>query len=156
MKDNGNIVRGTKHNNILGGAVEVGRVQEIDPNGNVVWDYIYSDATHLSHHDICLIGDNVLLTAWEVKSQNDLVNAGYTGNVSNSGKWPTHFIELAPDGNGGANIVWEWHICDHLCQNSDPNKPNYVQNISDHPELIDIKNIRVSGILLFKSYNLLQ
>ena len=78
LKDNGNIVRGTKHNNILGGAAEGGRVQEIDPNGNVVWDYIYSDATHLSHHDICLIGDNVLLTAWEVKSQNDLVNAGYT------------------------------------------------------------------------------
>ncbi len=145
LKDNGNIVRGTKHNNILGGAAEGGRVQEIDPNGNVVWDYIYSDATHLSHHDICLIGDNVLLTAWEVKSQNDLVNAGYTGNVSNSGKWPTHFIELAPDGNGGANIVWEWHIWDHLCQNSDPNKPNYVQNISDHPELIDINMIQGGG-----------
>ena len=35
---------------------------------------------------------------------------GYTGNIGNAGKWPTHFIELEPDGNGSANIVWEWHI----------------------------------------------
>ena len=46
LKDNGNIVRGTKHNNILGGAAEGGRVQEIDPNGNVVWD-IYIQMQHI-------------------------------------------------------------------------------------------------------------
>ncbi|MEE2931056.1 MAG: aryl-sulfate sulfotransferase [Bacteroidota bacterium] len=146
LKDNGNIVRGTKNpGNILGGAAEGGRVQEIDPQGNVVWDYIYSTANHLSHHDITLVGDNVLLTAWEVKSQSELLNAGYTGNVSSSGKWPTHFIELQPDGNGGATIVWEWHIWDHLCQDTDPSKPNYVTNISDHPELININMIQNSG-----------
>ena len=123
LKKNGNLVRGTKfNNNILGGAAEAGRVQEIDPNGLIVWDYVYSSADHLSHHDLTLIGDNVLLTAWEVKTSNQLAAAGY--NNANSEKWPTHFIELEPDGNGGANIVWEWHIWDHLCQDVDPNKPN--------------------------------
>ena len=77
LKDNGNIVRGTKNPaNILGGAAEGGRVQEIDPQGNVVWDFFYSSANYLSHHDITLVGDNVLLTAWEVKSQSELLNAG--------------------------------------------------------------------------------
>ena len=153
LKDNGNIVRGTKNNiqtggtnNSLGGAADAGRVQEIDPNGNVVWDFIYSSSSVLSHHDICLIGDNVLLTAWEVKSQAELLNAGFTGNVSNSGKWPTHFVEIEGNPNTGtAQIVWEWHIWDHLCQDVDPNKTNYVNDISDHPELIDINMIQNSG-----------
>ncbi len=144
LKKNGNLIRGTKYNgNILNGAASGGRVQEIDPNGNIVWDYIYSDANVLSHHDLTLIGDNVLLTAWEVKSVSDLNAAGYSN--ANSEKWPTHFIELEPDGNGSANIVWEWHIWDHLCQDVDPNKPNYVSDISDHPELIDINMISGGG-----------
>ena len=93
LKDNGNLIRGTKYNNnILGGAAEGGRVQEIAPDGSIVWDYIYSDANHLSHHDITLIGDNVLLTAWEVKTISELEAYGYNNATSN--KWPTHFIEL--------------------------------------------------------------
>ena len=146
LKKNGNLVRGTKYNNnILNGAAQGGRVQEIAPDGTIVWDYIYSSSEHLSHHDITLIGDNVLLTAWEVKTQSELIAAGYTGNIGNNGKWPTHFIELENDGNGGAIIVWEWHIWDHLCQDVDPNKPNYVNNIADHPELIDINMIQGGG-----------
>ncbi|MBU46276.1 MAG: hypothetical protein CMD28_02495 [Flavobacteriales bacterium] len=143
LKENGNLIRGTKYNsNILNGAADAGRVQEIAPDGTIVWDYIYSDANHLSHHDLTLVGDNVLITAWEVKTAAELTSAGYT---TNSDKWPTHFIELQDDGNGGANIVWEWHIWDHMCQDVDPNKPNYVTDISDYPELIDINMIQSSG-----------
>ena len=146
LKKNGNLIRGFKNTgNILNGAASGGGVQEIAPDGSIVWEYIYSDANHLSHHDLTLIGDNVLLTAWEVKSANEVTNAGYSGNVGSSGKWPTHFIELEPNGNGSANIVWEWHIWDHLCQDVDPSKPNYVTNISDHPELIDINMIQSQG-----------
>ena len=146
LKKNGNLVRGTKYNNnVLNGAAEGGRVQEISPDGTIVWDYIYSSSEHLSHHDITLIGDNVLLTAWEVKTQSELIAEGYIGNIGNNGKWPTHFIELQDDGNGSATIVWEWHIWDHLCQDVDPNKPNYVNNISDSPQLIDINMIQGGG-----------
>ena len=143
LKQNGNLVRGTKNNsNLLGGAAEAGRVQEIAPDGSIIWDFIYSDADHLSHHDLTLVGDNVLITAWEVKSAVEVTAAGY---ITNSDKWPTHFIELEDDGNGGANIVWEWHIWDHMCQDTDSSKPNYVANISDNPELIDINMIQSSS-----------
>ena len=143
LKKNGNLVRGTKKNgNALSGAADAGRVQEIAPDGTIIWDYIYSTADHLSHHDLTLIGDNVLITAWEVKSASEVTAAGYS---TNSDKWPTHFIEIAADGNGGANIVWEWHIWDHLCQDIDPNGPNYTANIFDHPELIDINMIQAQG-----------
>mgnify|MGYP001481906449 CR=1 FL=1 len=147
LKENGNLVRGTKTNtsvfsngNIAAGG---GRVQEIAPDGSIVWDYIYASSDYVSHHDLTLIGDNVLLTAYEKKSANQLNAAGF--NNANSEKWPTHFVELAPDGNGGATIVWEWHIWDHMCQDTDPSKPNYVSNISDHPELIDINMIQGGG-----------
>lgn len=143
LKKNGNLVRGTKYNgNILNGAADAGRVQEIAPDGTIVWDYIYSTANHLSHHDLTLVGDNVLLTAWEVKTSTELNDAGY--NNASSDKWPTHFIELEPDGNGGANIVWEWHIWDHLIQDTDSNKPNYGV-VSDNPQLIDINMITAGG-----------
>ena len=36
-------------------------------------------------------------------------------------------------------------IFNHLCQDVDPNKPNYVTNISEHPHLIDINMIQNSG-----------
>jgi hypothetical protein len=144
LKENGNLVRGTKYNsNQLNGAAEAGRVQELDPLGNIVWDYIYSNSDHLSHHDLTLVGDNVLLTAWEVKSVSEISAAGYTNATSD--KWPTHFIELAPDGNGGADIVWEWHIWDHMCQDTDSSKPNYTSDISVNPELIDVNMIQQSG-----------
>ena len=38
-------------------------------------------------HDITLVGDNVMLVAWEVKSVSKLTQAGYNG--ANSEKWPT-------------------------------------------------------------------
>ena len=147
LKKNGNLVRGTKtstsvfsNGNI---AASGGRVQEIAPDGSIVWDYVYVSNEYVSHHDLTLIGDNVLLTAYEKKNATELNAAGY--NNANSEKWPTHFVELEPDGNGGANIVWEWHIWDHMCQDTDPNKPNYVADVADHPELIDINMIQSQG-----------
>ena len=41
---------------------------------------------------------------------------------------PTHFIELQDDGIGQYCLGICW---DHLCQDVDPNKPNYVNNIAD-------------------------
>jgi len=147
LKKNGNLIRGTKTNTSVFSngniAASGGRVQEIAPDGSIVWDYTYVSNDYVSHHDLTLIGDNVLLTAYEKKTASELNAAGF--NNASSAKWPTHFIELEPDGNGGANIVWEWHIWDHLCQDVDPNKPNYVSNISDHPELIDINMISGGG-----------
>jgi len=140
LKENGNLIRGTKGNtnvfsngNIAAGA---GQVQEIAPDGSIVWSFDYADNDHVSHHDLTLVGDNVLLTAYEKKSSAELSAAGF--NNASSEKWPTHFVELESDGSGGATIVWEWHIWDHMCQDTDTSKPNYVANISYNPELIDI------------------
>lgn len=143
LKENGNLIRGAVNSgNQLGGAAEAGIVQEIDPDGNVVWEFTYSSSTYLSHHDLTIVNDNVLLTAWEVMSAAELTQAGYDG--ASSDKWPTHFIEVAHDGNGGGEIVWEWHIKDHFIQDHDPTKDNYGV-VADHPELIDINMIEATS-----------
>jgi len=51
--------------------------------------------------------------------------------------YPDHIIEVEPTGQSSGNIVWEWHVWDHLIQEYNPAKENYGI-VADHPELIDI------------------
>jgi hypothetical protein len=116
-----------------------GGVQEIDWNGSIVWDFQYSNDTHLSHHDITrLPNGNVLLIAWETKTYAEAIAAGRNpSDVTMLGMWPDHVIEVKPTGPTSGDIVWEWHVWDHLVQDYDASKENYGV-IANHPELIDI------------------
>ena len=142
LKENGNIVRGAIYSgNIIRGAAVGGMVQEYDHDGNVVWEFVYSTATLITHHDITLMPNgNVMLTAWETKSRAELQEKGYIG--SSQYRYVTHFIEIAQNGTGG-EIVWEWHLWDHLVQDVDPTLDNYGE-ISENPQLLDI-NVTTSG-----------
>ena len=141
LRDNGNIVRGcVNQNNELNGAAVGGKVQELDAEGNVVWEFIYSNSEVVTHHDLALMPNgHVLLTAWEVVEGDELDNLGYVGNGS---KLATHFIEVAQDGSGG-EVVWEWHIKDHMVQTENEALENFGQ-ILDHPELLNA-NISTGG-----------
>jgi hypothetical protein len=116
-----------------------GIVQEFDWNGTIVWEFRYSSETYLSHHDIKrLPNGNILMIAWESKSYADAVAAGRNPNlVTLYGLWPDHVIEVQPTGPTSGEIVWEWHLWDHLIQDFDPSKNNYGV-VEDHPELVDI------------------
>jgi len=116
-----------------------GGVQEIDWNGTVVWDFRYSSNTYMLHHDIShLPNGNVLMIAWEVKDYTEAVTAGRNPNlVTIFGVWPDHIIEVEPTGPTSGDIVWEWHVWDHLIQDYDSSKENYGV-VGDHPELVDI------------------
>jgi len=140
LKENGNIVRGgVYNNNQLNGAAIGGMIQEYDPNGNVVWDFVYSTSSYCQHHDIEIMPNgNVLFIAWEVKSTAELTAAGYDG--ASSSKWPTRIVEIQPDGFGSASVIWEWRIWDHLIQDFDSSKDNYGV-VADHPELMDINAV---------------
>lgn len=141
LRDNGNIVRAAINSgNQINGAAVAGRLQELDPSGNVVWDFTYSTANYVTHHDICLMPNgNVLLSAWFKQTTAQLQALGYTGS---SAKYPTRIIEVQQNGTGG-QVVWEWNMLDHFIQDVDAAKPNYGV-IADHPERMDI-NVPVSG-----------
>ncbi len=116
-----------------------GRVEMIDWNGTPVWEFEYTNSEHCLHHDVEMLPNgNVLMIAWEYKSASEAINAGRNPNSLPMGElWLDHIIEVEPTGNSGGNIVWEWHVWDHLIQDYNPTKENYGV-VEDHPELIDI------------------
>lgn len=142
LRPNGNIVRGAVNpGNQINGAAVGGRLQEIAPDGTVVWDFVHSNTDQVTHHDLALMPNgNVLMIAWQRRSNAELKDLGYTGTGN---KYSTHIIEVSPDGAGGAGIIWDWHITDHLVQDVDTSLSNYGQ-IADHPELLNI-NVQTSG-----------
>jgi hypothetical protein len=141
LKPNGNIVRSAVNTgNQINTAAVSGKIQELDPQGDVVWEFVYSTADHVTHHDICLMPNgNVLLLAYVRKTLVELQALGYTGN---SAKYPGRIIEIAPTGNT-AQIVWQWELADRLIQYVDANKPNYMP-VAEHPERLNI-NVAVAG-----------
>ena len=122
-----------------------GVVQLIDWDGNVIWEYIYSDDEHLQHHDVeALPNGNILLIAWEYKPEQEALDAGRDSSLITEGSvWPDSIIEVQATGENSGQIVWEWHIWDHLVQDCDASKDNYG-NVSEHPELIDL-NYSMNG-----------
>lgn len=135
----GTLVRSVKvTNSTFNGGGACGRIQKVDYAGNLIWDYTHSSSTYYTHHDHCpLPNGNVLLIAYELKTQTDLAAAGGT-NTALSTIWPEKIIEVQPTGATTGNIVWEWHVWDHLVQNSDNSKSNYQTSIVNHPELLHI------------------
>ncbi|MCS6933959.1 MAG: aryl-sulfate sulfotransferase [Chitinophagales bacterium] len=125
----------TNNPNFSGGGL-CGRVQKIDWNGNVLFDYTISNANEISHHDICpMPNGNVLLIVYEKKTGTQMTAAGCTSNVS---KLLEKIVELQPTGPSTANIVWQWNLFDHLCQNTNPNAANYVSSIVQNPQLMNV------------------
>ena len=116
-------------------------IELFDWDGNRLWYFQYGDEKHNLHHDIVpLPNGNVLLTAFESKSKIDVIDVGKNPHIPNSswnGFWFDFLMEVKPNGSFGGDIVWEWHVWDHLIQDFDPSKKNFG-NVADHPELIDI------------------
>ncbi len=136
LLDNGNLLR---TNHLTGSAGAGGGVQIFDWDGNVVWDYVYWSDTYLQHHDIePMPNGNVLILAWEYKTVAEAVAAGRNpALLDDTLLWPEHIVEVKPTGPTTGEIVWEWHLWDHLIQDFDPLADNYGV-VEDHPELMDL------------------
>jgi Arylsulfotransferase (ASST) len=122
-----------------GGGGAGGGVQKVKWDGTLVWDFRYNTEGKLTHHDVKILPNgNVLLIAWETKTRQEAITAGRNpDNVWSSGLMPDHIVEVKPTGPTSGEIVWEWHVWDHLIQDYDPAKENYGV-VADHPELVDI------------------
>jgi Arylsulfotransferase (ASST)/Thrombospondin type 3 repeat len=114
-------------------------VEEMAWDGTLVWRYEYPSEWTQLHHDVTkLPNGNVLIIAWEYKSAEEAIAAGRDPTLLTGGKmWPDSIFEVQPTGPSDGNIVWEWHIWDHLIQDFDPEKANHGV-VAEHPELIDV------------------
>lgn len=116
-----------------------GRIQEVDRDGNVLWEFVLSNEKQCMHHDIeRLPSGNLLAIAWEFVSRDDAIALGRDPDQTDGrGLWPDCLVEIKPTRPSGGEIVWEWHAKDHLVQDRDAKKPNYGP-IADHAGRFDI------------------
>lgn len=116
-----------------------GGISKYSWDGQLLWYYEIANETYQHHHDVePLPNGNILVIVWERKTAQEAFGAGrqIINNALNE-MWSEAILELEPVGFNEANIVWEWHLWDHLVQDIDPSLPNYGI-ISQHPELQDI------------------
>lgn len=122
--------------NTLTGGGMTGRIQKVDYNGSLLWDYTYSSSTYCLHHDHCpLPNGNVLVISYDVKTAADATAAGSATAIT---IWSEKVMELQPVGTNSAVVVWEWKLWDHLVQNVNSSGANYKASIIDNPQLLNI------------------
>ena len=113
-----------------------GGIQKQSWDGEILWEYEFANEQYQHHHDVePLPNGNILLIVWEKKTAQEAYDMGRE-TIDNplNVMWSTAILELEPE---SGEIVWEWHIWDHLIQDYNPELLNYGV-ISDYPELFDI------------------
>ncbi|MBW1914266.1 MAG: aryl-sulfate sulfotransferase [Deltaproteobacteria bacterium] len=142
LLENGHLLRTGAvgyENRVFSGGGMGGRVQEYSWDGRLIWDYSCSTDKYVSHHDIDgMPNGNVLIIAWGLKTEEDATAAGRNQELhGNSIMYDDYIMEVKPTGRKTGEIVWEWHVWDHLIQDYDPSKRNYG-DVASHPELVNI------------------
>ena len=122
-----------------------GVIEKIDWNGNVIWTYFISDATNWQHHDVkALPNGNILVIAWESKTNTQAIAKGRNPLLVPTTLWSEQILEIQPTGATGGNIVWEWHLWDHLIQDFDNTKSDFGV-VNTNPQLLNINYNATAG-----------
>jgi hypothetical protein len=130
---------------VFGGGGVGGRLQEFSWDGEVVWEWVVASADRIQHHDIApLPGGNVLVIAWETRTRKQALDAGRRpSRVGPAGLWSESILEVRPVPPRGGEVVWEWHLWDHLIQEVSAVRGGYGR-LSEHPERIDVNGGRAA------------
>jgi hypothetical protein len=120
-----------------------GRIQKVDWEGKLLWDFKYASNEQLQHHDFELLPNgNVLLIAWEKIPKDQALAAGRAPDkIEVDDLYSEKIVEIQPEGRDGGREVWSWRLWDHLVQDRDPQLPNYGQP-KEHPRRVDINYVR--------------
>ena len=137
LTENGSIIQGILTDNPEGGQ-PLAVLQELDWDGNVVWEFIDSREGYQYHHLFKRVWNNILndwtivFTSQIPMTQERAVAAGADPQVVWNAA-PDGVVEVDMEGN----VVWEWWTLDHVVQDENPDWPNYGV-IAEHPEKIDL------------------
>jgi hypothetical protein len=141
LLENGHLIRAAEildEERLFSSPTAGGRIQEFTWEGELVWDFKFHNEKQIPHHDFKrLPNGNVLLIVWEIKTAEETIASGREQNLVDGPWLADSLIEIKPTGKAAGEVVWEWHVWDHLVQDRDPSKANYGQ-VAAHPELIDI------------------
>ena len=116
-----------------------GWLERLAWDGTEEWAWQFASERAVLHHDIePLPNGNVLALAWEAKTPAEAARAGRrVDRIPQQGLWPDFVIEVRPEPPRGGQIVWEWHVWDHLVQSTDATGDTYGEP-RDFPGKLDI------------------
>ena len=141
MLDDGTLLRTIRTSKATHGGIE-----KYSRDGTVIWHYEYYLTNQIeTNHDFKpLPNGHILMVVSETKTRTEAINAGRDPTHLQGDILTTDFlIEIEPTGPTSGNIVWEWHVWDHLIQDYSNSEENFGV-VVDHPELLDI-NFGVTG-----------
>jgi hypothetical protein len=121
------------------GGGEGGRLEEYDWDGNLVWEFNHATRDYQLHHDFKpMPNGHILALKVERKSKAEAIAAGFDARLLRDDYLvPDSVVEIEPTYPKGGTIVWEWHVWDHLVQNTDRTQANYGDPAA-HPEWVDV------------------
>ncbi|NNE16691.1 MAG: T9SS type A sorting domain-containing protein [Saprospiraceae bacterium] len=143
LLEDGSIIKAERRGGSFGAGGSGGGIAHQSWDGEQIWSFQYSDEKVRQHHDFeYLPNGNVLLLAWERKTLEESEALGrISSSINPNGVWFEQVVEIKPIGIDSGEIVWKWHITDHLVQDNIDTLDNF-QNIAESPEKLNI-NYRV-------------
>lgn len=118
--------------------------KEVDWDGNTVWEYTEKREGYAPHHDWGRIFNKKLNTSTTLYIANKSITdaqAIAAGADPKNGPYSDGQMDAVVEVDAKGNVVWEWCFFDHVVQDIDATKPNYVgqgKTIADHPGRINI------------------
>ena len=118
--------------------------KEMDWDGKTVWEYTEKRADYAPHHDWVRIFNKKLnapttlyIANKTITSEQAIAAGADPKKISSEGGQMDAIVEVDMQGN----VVWEWCFFDHVVQDIDPAKSNYVgagKTIANYPGRINI------------------
>ena len=119
--------------------------EQVSWDGSTVWSYTETRTNYAPHHDFVRIfnpklGTNTTLyIANKSISSNECIALGC--DPANGSTYSTAQMDAIVEVDMAGNIVWEWRFVDHLIQDFDAAKSNYVgggKTIADYPGRLNV------------------
>ncbi|MDF1808784.1 MAG: aryl-sulfate sulfotransferase [Phycisphaerales bacterium] len=140
LLENGSLLRAARDDSLPGpsGAGIGGRIQILNWDSSLAWDYAAAGPDYRQHHDVLMLpSGNILAIVWERHTAAEAIAMGRDPLNVGAFVHSETIIEIEPTGPTTGDIVWQWRAWEHMVQNHDPMLPNFA-NPADHPERIDI------------------
>ena len=119
---------------------DVARLQELDWDGNIVYEIVDRRPGYTHHHTFEKIFNRKLnaYTILSVASRNITHEQAIAAGADPKKRDDyTSFPDGVVEFDLAGNVIWEWNIFDHLVQDVDRTKANYGV-VKDHPEKLDV------------------
>ena len=142
LLDDGTLLRATNlppSSSFVDGMSRGGGLEARSWDGALLWETTFADDTVFRHHDVEPLPDGtVLVIAYEYKTRAEALAVGRDPDLLvGDALWPDFLLRYDPAAD---EVVWEWHLWDHLIQDRDPTLPNYG-SVAENPGRVDINAV---------------